>query len=66
MCLSSKEYVCNSGNDTKGALGSITGWDNLPEEKLATLACVLAWEIPCTEKPDWTTAHGVAKGLDMT
>ena len=23
--------------------------------------CVLAWEIPWTEDPEWATVHGVAK-----
>ena len=51
MCLSSKEYVCNSGNNTTGALGLIPGWEDPLEEKLATQASIFAWEIPCTEKP---------------
>ena len=66
ICLSSKEYVCNSGNNTAGALGWIPGWEDALEEKLATQASIFAWEIPCTEKPGWATVHGVTKGLDTT
>ena len=66
MCLSSKEYVCNSGNDTTGASCLIPGWEDLLEEKLATHANIFAWEIPCTEKPGWAPVHGVTKGSDTT
>ena len=59
MCLSSKDYVCNSGNDTTGASGLIHGWEDPREEKLATQASIFAWEIPCTEKPGLATVHGV-------
>ena len=52
MCLSSKDYVCNSGNDTTGASGLIPGWEDPLEEKLATQASIFAWEIPCTETKD--------------
>ena len=28
---------------------------------MATYSSVLAWKIPWTEKPGWSTVHGVAK-----
>ena len=36
------------------------------EKKMLTHSSVLAWEIPWTEEPGKTTAHGVAKESDLT
>ena len=38
-----------------GDTGSIPGWEDLLEEKAATLSCILARRIPWTEEPDRVT-----------
>ena len=47
--LSGKEPTCNAG-DT-GNSGSIPGWEDPLEKKMATHSSILAWEIPWTEEP---------------
>ena len=36
------------------------GWEDPPEEGMATHSSILAWRSPWTEKPG-TTVHGVAE-----
>ena len=40
--LSGKESTCNAG---------VTGWEDPPEEGMATHSSILAWRIPRTEEP---------------
>ena len=37
------------------------GWEDPLEKEMATHASILAWRIPWTEEPEWTTVHGIAK-----
>ena len=37
------------------------GWENLPEEGMATLSSILAWEIPWTEEPGGLQSMGSQK-----
>ena len=46
---SDKAYACNAG-DTREA-GSIPGQEDPLEKEMATHSSILAWKIPCTEKP---------------
>ena len=46
---SGKEFACNAG-DT-GDTDSIPGSGRSPGEGMATHSRILAWKIPCTEKP---------------
>ena len=34
-----------------GDIGLILGWEDSLEEEIATHSSILAWRIPCTEKP---------------
>ena len=54
--LSGKESACNAGD-----AGLIPGVGKPPEGEMATHSCILAWEIPQTEKPGRAAVHGVAK-----
>ena len=38
------------------------GWENPLEEKMATHSSILAWRIPCTEKPDELQSMGSQRG----
>ena len=42
--LSGRESDCNAG-DTGDEVQSL-GWEDPPEEEMATHSCVLAWKIP--------------------
>ena len=44
--LSDKESVCSAGD-----MGSIPGWGDPLEKKMAIHSIVLTWEFPWTEKP---------------
>ena len=33
------------------------GWNDSPEEEMATYSCILAWKIPWTEEPGDLQAH---------
>ena len=37
------------------------GWEDLPEEGMATHSSIFAWRIPMDKGACWATAHGVAK-----
>ena len=37
------------------------GWEDLPEEGMATHSSIFAWRIPMDKEACWATAHGVAK-----
>ena len=52
----SKESAHNAGD-----LGSIPGLGRSPGGGHATLASILAWRIPCTEKPDRLQSIGLQK-----
>ena len=41
-----------------GDLGSIPGWGRALEKEMATHSCILAWEIPQTEKPSGLQSMG--------
>ena len=43
---SGNESACNAGD-----LDSIPAWEDPLEKDVATYSSVLAWRIPCTEKP---------------
>ena len=49
-----------------GDTGSILGLERFPEEEMATLSSILAWEIPWTEKPGGLQSMGVTKYSDRT
>ena len=49
-----------------GDAGSILGLERFPEEEMATLSSILAWEIPWTEKPGGLQSMGVTKYSDRT
>ena len=42
------------------------GWEDPPEEGMATHSSILAWEIPMDKGVWWATIHGIKKELDMT
>ena len=44
--LSDKEFVCSAGD-----MGSIPGWEDPLEKKMATHSIILTWEFPWTEEP---------------
>ena len=48
-------------SDNAGDEGFIPGWEDPPEEEMATHFSILAWEIPWTEEPGRATVHRVAK-----
>ena len=48
-----KESACNAGDP-----GSIPGWKDPLEKRMATHSSILAWRIPWTEEP---TVQGVTK-----
>ena len=54
--LSSKEFACNAG-DT----GSISGWEDLREEEMATHSSILAWKIQWTEEPGYLQSMELKK-----
>ena len=35
------------------------GWEDDPEQEMATHSSTLAWRIPWTEEPEWATVHEV-------
>ena len=37
------------------------GWEDPPEEDMATHSSILAWKIPMDREAWWATVHGVAK-----
>ena len=37
------------------------GWEDLPEEGMATHSSIFAWRIPMDKGACWATAHGVTK-----
>ena len=37
------------------------GWEDLPEEGMATHSSIFAWRIAMDKEACWATAHGVAK-----
>ena len=37
------------------------GWEDSPEEGMATHSSILAWRIPVDRGAWWATVHGVAK-----
>ena len=52
-----KESACNAGH-----LGSSLGWEDHPEEGMATHSSILAWRTPWTEEPGGPrTVHRVAR-----
>ena len=53
-------------SDNAGDEGFIPGWEDPPEEEMATHFSILAWEIPWTEEPGRATFYGVTEELDMT
>ena len=50
------ESACNAGDP-----GSIQDWKDPLEKGMATLSCILAWEVPRTEEHGWLQSMGVAK-----
>ena len=42
------------------------GWENPLEKGMATHSCILAWRIPCTEKPGGLHSAQGCKESDMT
>ena len=34
------------------------GWEDTLEKEMATHSCILAWRIPCTEKPEGPQSMG--------
>ena len=48
-----KESACNVGD-----LGLIPGWEDPPEEDMATHSSILAWRIPWTEEPGGLQSMG--------
>ena len=51
--LNCKESSCSAGD-----LGSIPGWADPLEKKMATYSNILAWRIPWTEKPGGLLSMG--------
>ena len=37
------------------------GWEDLPDEGMATHCNIFAWRIPIDRGASWATVHGVAK-----
>ena len=37
------------------------GWEDPSEEEMATNSSILAWDIPCTEKPGGAKVHEVTR-----
>ena len=42
------------------------GWEDPPQEEMATHSNILAWRVPWTEEPGGLQPMGVTKELDMT
>ena len=55
-----KASVCNLGDP-----GSIPGWEDPLEKKMATHSSILAWRIPWTEEPGRLQSIGLQE-LDKT
>ena len=53
---SGKESACNAGD--LGEAGSILGWEDPLEKKMATHSSILVWEIPCIEEPSGLESMG--------
>ena len=51
-----KKSACNAGD-----LGSVPGLEDALEKGMATHSSILAWRMPCTEKPWQAIVPGVAK-----
>ena len=52
---------CKESSCSAGALGSIPGWADSLEKKMATHSSILAWEIPWTKVPGRLQSMGLQK-----
>ena len=42
-------------------VGSVLGWEDPPEEEMATRSSVLAWRVPWTEEPGGLQSMGLQR-----
>ena len=47
--------------ETAGDTLSIPGWQDPPEEGMATHSTILAWRIPMNKGAWWIAVHGIAE-----
>ena len=55
MCCSPGDLVVT------GDVGLIPEWEDPLDEEMATHSCILAWKIPCTEKPNGLQSIGLQR-----
>ena len=56
----SEEAACNAGD-----LDSSLGWEDPPEEGMATHSSILTWRIPMDKRAWQPIVHGVAKSWTL-
>ena len=46
---------------SEGDIGSIPGWEDIPEKEMTTLSSIIAWKTPQTEEPGRLQSTGLQR-----